>query len=199
MPGAPPARRWSWREAGAATQHGEQFKGGGGHPGACRWGRGHFEYLASGVVKGVRMGLAGRSWTVFGGDALAVIENEPESCVRLGGVSPKRGALAIGEDFRQKMGMRRLAEFLSGAPPAPGRCHALYQRFGDLLRWRWCGTIPTCWPTAPWTSPSPRWTSWPSSWGVAGDDPQRVEAALVFELGPQRRQRARVSCRAKGF
>ncbi len=37
-----------------------------------------FEYLASGVVKGIKMGLARQIVDRFGEDALAVIENEPE-------------------------------------------------------------------------------------------------------------------------
>lgn len=90
-----------------------------------------FEYLASGVVKGIRMGLARQIVDRFGEEALAVIENEPEKLCEIRGVSPKR-ARAIGEDFRQKMGMRRLAEFLSEHKLPLAAAMPLYKRFGAL-------------------------------------------------------------------
>ena len=70
-----------------------------------------YEYLASGAVKGIRAGLARQIVTKFGADALEIIEKEPEKLIQLRGVSPKR-AKAIGEAFREQMGMRRLTDFL---------------------------------------------------------------------------------------
>ena len=58
-----------------------------------------YEYLASGAVKGIRMGLAIKIMAKFGGDALAVIEHEPERLAEITGITPKK-ARSIGEAFR---------------------------------------------------------------------------------------------------
>ena len=128
MPGAAPGEalelEGSW---GRHPSYGEQFKA---EVVTRRMPVGEkaiFEYLASGVVKGVRMGLARQIVDRFGEDALAVIENEPDKLCEIRGVSPKR-ARAISEDFRQKMGMRRLAEFLSEHRLPLAAAMPLYQR-----------------------------------------------------------------------
>ena len=89
------------------------------------------EYLASGAVKGIRMGLARQIVDRFGTQALEIIETDPDKLCEIRGVSPKR-ARAIGEDFRQKMGMRRLAEFLSEHRLPLSAAMPLYKRFGDM-------------------------------------------------------------------
>ena len=71
-----------------------------------------YHYLASGAVKGVGKATARQLIEEFGEEALNVLEEEPEKLARLRGISPKR-ARQIGEAFRQRMGMRRLTEFLS--------------------------------------------------------------------------------------
>ena len=139
-----------------------------------------FEYLASGVVKGVRMGLARQIVDRFGEDALAVIEHDPEKLCQIRGVSPKR-ARAISEDFRQKMGMRRLAEFLSEHRLPLAAAMPLYQRFGDyaveVVR-----DNPYLLADRSLEIPFAQVDVLAIELGVAGDDPQRVESALIFEL-----------------
>ena len=71
-----------------------------------------FEYLASGVIQGIRMGLARQIVDRFGEDSLAVLENEPDRLAEIRGISPVR-ARSIGKAFREKMGMRRLTDFLA--------------------------------------------------------------------------------------
>ena len=71
-----------------------------------------YHYLASGAVKGVGKATARQLIEEFGEEALNVLEEEPEKLAKLRGISPKR-ARQIGEAFRQRMGMRRLTEFLS--------------------------------------------------------------------------------------
>ena len=48
----------------------------------------------------------------FGEDVLSVIEDDPERLTKIKGVSPRR-ARQISAAFRQQMGVRRLAEFLT--------------------------------------------------------------------------------------
>ena len=132
MPGVAPGEELelegSW---GRHPSYGEQFKA---EVVARRMPVGEkaiFEYLASGAVKGIRMGLARQIVDRFGEEALTVIESDPERLSEIRGVSPKR-ARAIGEAFRQQMGMRRLAEFLSEHRLPLSAAMPLYQRFGDL-------------------------------------------------------------------
>ena len=139
-----------------------------------------FEYLASGAVKGVRTGLARQIVDRFGENALAVIENEPERLCEIRGVSPKR-ARSISEDFRQKMGMRRLAEFLSEHRLPLAAAMPLYNRFGDLA----VDVVrdnPYLLADRSLEIPFAQVDALAIELGVAGDDPQRVESALIFEL-----------------
>ena len=139
-----------------------------------------FEYLASGAVKGIRMGLARQIVDRFGEDALAVIENEPDKLCEIRGVSPKR-ARSISEDFRQKMGRRRLAEFLSEHRLPLSAAMPLYNRFGDLA----VDVVrdnPYLLADRSLEIPFAQVDALAIELGVAGDDPQRVESALIFEL-----------------
>ena len=181
MPGAAPGEvlelEGSW---GRHPSYGEQFKA---EVVTRRMPVGEkaiFEYLASGVVKGVRMGLARQIVDRFGEDALAVIENEPDKLCEIRGVSPKR-ARAISEDFRQKMGMRRLAEFLSEHRLPLAAAMPLYNRFGDLA----VDVVrdnPYLLADRSLDIPFAQVDELAIELGVAGDDPQRVESALIFEL-----------------
>ncbi len=181
MPGVAPGESLELEGAwGRHPSYGEQFKA---EAVARRMPVGEkavFEYLASGAVKGVRMGLARQIVDHFGEAALEVIENDPDRLCELRGVSPKR-ARAIGEDFRQKMGMRRLAEFLSEHRLPLAAAMPLYRRFGDLA----VDVVrdnPYLLADRSLDIPFAQVDALAISLGVAGDDPQRVEAALVFEL-----------------
>ncbi len=139
-----------------------------------------FEYLASGVIKGVRMGLARQIVDLFGADALTVIEQEPERLCEIRGVSAKR-ARAIGEAFREQLGMRRLAGFLSEHRLPLATAMPLYKRFGDLA----VDVVrdePYLLADRALDIPFAQVDALAIELGVAGDDPQRVEAALIFEL-----------------
>ena len=70
-----------------------------------------FDYLASGAVRGIGAATARRMVEEFGEEALTVLEEHPERLTQIKGITRKR-ALAMGEHFRQQMGMRRLLEFL---------------------------------------------------------------------------------------
>ncbi len=181
MPGAAPGETLELEGAwGRHPSYGEQFKAEVVTRRLPVGEKAVFEYLASGAVKGVRMGLARQIVDRFGEDALAVIENEPEKLCDIRGVSPKR-ARAISEDFRQKMGMRRLAEFLSEHRLPLAAAMPLYKRFGDLA----VDVVrdnPYLLSDRSLEIPFAQVDALAIELGVAGDDPQRVEAALLFEL-----------------
>jgi len=139
-----------------------------------------YEYLASGAVKGIRAGTALRIIELFGEKALEVIENEPEKLTQLRGISPKR-ARAISEAFRAQMGVRRLAQFLSEHRFPLAAAMPLYRRFGDMAVDMICQN-PYSLIDRDLDITFAQADELAISLGVSGDDPQRLEAALLFEL-----------------
>lgn len=139
-----------------------------------------YEYLASGAVKGIRMGLAIKIMAKFGADALEVIEREPERLAEITGITPKK-ARAIGDAFREQMGMRRLAEFLAEWKLPLSAAMPLYQRFGDLAA-QMVQDNPYLLADRTLGITFAQVDALAIELGVAGDDPQRIETALLFEL-----------------
>ncbi len=139
-----------------------------------------FEYLASGAVKGIRMGLARQIVDKFGADTLTVIEHEPERLSELRGITPKK-ARAIGDAFREQMGMRRLAEFLTEWKLPLSAAMPLYRRFGDLAA-QMIQDSPYLLSDRTLGVTFAQVDALAIELGVAGDDPQRIETALLFEL-----------------
>ena len=139
-----------------------------------------FEYLASGVVQGIRMGLARQIVDRFGEDSLAVLENEPDRLAEIRGISPVR-ARTIGKAFREKMGMRRLTDFLAAHGLPMSAAMPLYKRFGNMAA---DVVIDNPYLLADRTLEIPfaQVDALAIELGVAGDDPQRIESALTFEL-----------------
>ena len=111
-------------------QHGEQF--------SAEWARrelpyeeeGIYEYLASGVVKGIGPATATLLVSAFGGDTLDIIESEPEKLTMIKGISLSK-AQQISNVFNKQMGMRRLMEFLVREGIHPRVATRLYACYGD--------------------------------------------------------------------
>ena len=139
-----------------------------------------YEYLASGAVKGIRMGLAIKIMAKFGEKALEIIEFEPERLAEISGITPKK-ARSIGEAFREQMGMRRLAEFLSEWKLPLSAAMPLYRRFGDLAA-QMVQDNPYLLCDRTLDITFAQVDALAIELGVAGDDPQRIETALLFEL-----------------
>ena len=89
-----------------------------------------FDYLASGAVRGIGAATARRMVEEFGEEALTVLEEHPERLTQIKGITRKR-ALAMGEHFRQQMGMRRLLEFLGEHEVPLQLAMPLYRKYGD--------------------------------------------------------------------
>lgn len=138
------------------------------------------EYLSSGAVKGVGAITARRLVEEFGAETLDVMEHHPVKMTHLPGVSLRR-AKDISADFRAKLGMGRLLDFLRSHGLAPDLALPLYRAYGDkaLERVR----------EEPYLLTGPGLdVSFQTAdalaveLGVDASDPQRLEAALLFEL-----------------
>ena len=139
-----------------------------------------YDYLSSGAVRGIGAATARRMVEEFGEDALTVLEEHPERLTQIKGITRKR-ALAMGEAFRLQMGMRRLLEFLGEHQVPLQLAMPLYRKYGDRALAAIRGNpyllvdeeLGVEFSTADELA---------LSMGMEGDDPQRVEAALLFEL-----------------
>ena len=131
-------------------------------------------------VRGIGAATARRMVEEFGEEALTVLEEHPERLTQIKGITRKR-ALAMGEHFRQQMGMRRLLEFLGEHEVPLQLAMPLYRKYGDraleiirgnpyLLVDRELGVDFS------------NADALALSMGMEGDDPQRLEAGLLFEL-----------------
>ena len=139
-----------------------------------------FDYLSSGAVRGIGAATARRMVEEFGEDALRVLEEHPERLTQIKGITRKR-ALAIGESFRMQMGMRRLLEFLGEHQVPLQLAMPLYRKFGDRALEVIRGN-PYLLVDEELGVEFADADALALSMGMEGDDPQRVEAALLFEL-----------------
>ena len=139
-----------------------------------------YEYLASGAVRGIGAATARRMVEEFGDEALTVLEEHPDYLTRIKGITRKR-ALTLGENFRLQMGMRRLLEFLGENQVPLQTAMPLYRRYGDraleVIR-----NNPYLLVDEELGLDFSLADELALSVGVAGDDPQRIEAGLLFEL-----------------
>ncbi len=139
-----------------------------------------FDYLSSGICKGVGPTTARRIVDRFGLETLDILESEPERLQMIKGITAKK-AMEIGTLFRQHMGLRRLMAFLSRYQLPPVLALRLRQQYGDgalqavernpyLLSDDVCGVDFSVTDTMA------------LSMGFAEDCGQRLEAAVTFEL-----------------
>jgi exodeoxyribonuclease V alpha subunit len=139
-----------------------------------------YEYLASRVIKGVGPATASVIVSAFGEKSLEVIEREPEKLAQVRGISLKK-AREMSEALRRQLGLRRLMEFLSSNGLKLHYAMRLYQRYGEEALER--------------VSENPYLLSRPEigaefaeadalarALGMDDDSPERLDAALCFEL-----------------
>ena len=69
-------------------------------------------YLSSRIIKGIGPVTAARIVNRFGAETLTIMEREPHRLAEVAGISAAK-ARAIGEEFRQRVGMRQLMEFFA--------------------------------------------------------------------------------------
>ena len=139
-----------------------------------------FNYLSSGVCKGVGPATAQRIVERFGRDTLGILEREPERLTLIKGVTAKK-AQEIAGSFRRHMGLRRLMEFLARYQLPTVLAMQLRQQYGDsalemvqanpyLLSSDSCGVEFAL------------TDGIAMSMGIAADSGERLQAAVTFEL-----------------
>ena len=160
--------------------HGEQFKAEHTERVIPVGAEAIFDYLASRVIKGIGPATAALIVSKFGDSSLEVLRDHPEKLAQLRGLSDKK-AKEISESFRHQTGLRTLMEFLGGAGLAPILAIRLWRYYGenalDLLK-----ENPYILSAEHIGAAFSEADSLALSLGLEGDSPQRIAAALLFEL-----------------
>ncbi len=139
-----------------------------------------FNYLSSGVCKGVGPATARNIVDCFGLETFDILETAPERLAGVKGVTARK-AREIAEGFRQHMGLRRLMAFLARYELPPVLAMRLRRQYGDaaleklrenpyLLSADDCGV------------PFSTADEIAMSMGFEADSSQRLQAAVTFEL-----------------
>ena len=137
-------------------------------------------YLSSRVIKGIGPRMAARIVEHFGAETLLIMEREPERLAEVSGISREK-ASTIGEEFRLQVGMRQLMEFFALHHLPAELAVRTYKLYGD-------STIellyddPYLLMEEGLEAPFGAVDRFAIELGVAGDDPRRVEAGILFEL-----------------
>ena len=137
-------------------------------------------YLSSRAIKGIGPRMAARIVDHFGNETLVVMEREPERLAEVPGISREK-ARTIGEEFRLQVGMRQLMEFFALHHLPADLAVRTYKLYGD-------STIellyddPYLLMEEGLEAPFGTVDRFAIELGVAGDDPRRVEAGILFEL-----------------
>ena len=137
-------------------------------------------YLSSRVIKGIGPKMAARIVEHFGEETLLIMEREPVRLAEVPGISRDK-ANAIGEEFKLQVGMRQLMEFFAVHHLPAELAVRTYKLYGD-------STIellyddPYLLMDEGLEAPFGAVDRFAIELGVAGDDPRRVEAGILFEL-----------------
>ena len=160
--------------------HGEQFKAEYTERTMPVGAEAIYDYLASRVIRGVGPATAALIVSRFGDDSLNVLREHPELLANLKGMSMKK-AQEISKEFRRQTGMRSLMEFLASASLPPYLALRVYRYYGDdsldMLR-----ENPYILSTEHIGASFSQADALALSLGLEGDSPERVAAALLFEL-----------------
>ena len=137
-------------------------------------------YLSSRVIKGIGPKMAARIVEHFGEETLLVMEREPQRLAEVPGISREK-AKTIGEEFMLQLGMRHLMEFFAMHHLPAELAVRMYKMYGDssvdLLY-----DDPYLLMDEGLDAPFASVDRFAIELGIAGDDPRRVEAGILFEL-----------------
>ncbi len=138
------------------------------------------QYLSGRIIKGIGPKTAARIVQRFGDETLAVMEREPERLAEVSGISREK-ARSIGEEFRLRVGMRQLMEFFTQHQLPAELAVRTYKLYGEqtveLLY-----DDPYLLMDKGLDAPFGAVDRFAIEIGVAGDDPRRVQAGILFEL-----------------
>ncbi len=137
-------------------------------------------YLSGRIIKGIGPKTAARIVQHFGDETLTIMEREPERLAEISGISREK-ARAIGEEFRLRVGMRQLMEFFTQHQLPAELAVRTYKLYGEqtveLLY-----DDPYLLMDEGLDAPFGAVDRFAIELGVAGDDPRRVQAGILFEL-----------------
>ena len=91
-----------------------------------------YRYLASGAVRGIRKAMAAKIVKRFGGDALRIMEEEPEKLAEIKGIS-RRKAREIGAQMEEKKDLRDAMVFLQQYGIGNAHAARIWQMYGPGL------------------------------------------------------------------
>ena len=135
-------------------------------------------YLSSRIIKGIGPKTAARIVDKFGDQTLDIMEREPHRLSEVAGISATK-AKAIGEEFRLRVGMRQLMEFLTAHQIPAELAVKVYKLYGeqsmDLL-------YDDPYLLMELEAPFGAVDRFAIDLGVSGEDPRRIEAGIIFEL-----------------
>ena len=137
-------------------------------------------YLGSRVIKGIGPRMAARIVERFGDETLLIMERDPMRLAEVSGISREK-ARAIGEEFLLRVGMRQLMEFFALHHLPAELAVRTYKLYGE-------STVellyddPYLLMDEGLEAPFGAVDRFAIELGVAGDDPRRVEAGILFEL-----------------
>ncbi len=137
-------------------------------------------YLSSRTIKGIGPKMAARIVEYFGTQTLQVMEREPERLAEVPGISRDK-AKTIGEAFRQQVGMRQLMEFFTVHHLPAELAVMTYRLYGESTV-EMLYEDPYLLMEDGLEAPFSAVDRFAIELGVAGDDPRRVEAGILFEL-----------------
>ena len=137
-------------------------------------------YLSSRIIKGIGPKMAARIVSHFGDRTLDIMEREPARLAEVSGISREK-ALAIGEEFRLRVGMRQLMEFFTLHQLPAELAVRAYKLYGEQTM-ELLYDDPYLLMDDGLEAPFGAVDRFAIELGVAGDDPRRVEAGILFEL-----------------
>ena len=137
-----------------------------------------FRYLAAGALKYIGPAKAKEIVDRFGKETLEILENEPLRLAEIRGISEKRAA-EIGEDYHRQICLRRLMEMLNQYGVRPFVAVQMYRYAGEraIEMVRDNPYVLTAYGAEFFEA-----DAMALDMGFEGDSPQRMEAALLFEL-----------------
>ena len=139
-----------------------------------------YRYLASGAIKNIGASKARDIVEKFGSNALSVIENEPEKLSVIKGIS-LRSARKIGEGYRRQAGLRKLIDFFTQYGIKPLIATRVYKAYGDEAL-EAVRDNPYIIASEAFGADFSEADAIALELGFDSDCPERVSAALVFEL-----------------
>ena len=137
-------------------------------------------YLSSRVIKGVGPVTATRIVRKFGAQTLQILEQEPHRLTEVSGISPAK-AKHIGDEYRLQMGVRNLMEFFALHHLPAELAVRTYKLYGEAAV-ELLYDDPYLLMDEALEAPFGAVDRFAIELGIAGDDPRRIEAGILFEL-----------------